>query len=72
MARDTLANLLADAEANGDEQLIDDVQCLSLRLGEAGAVEYLMRCARRPDALAGAWRAGDDRADAAAADGPAG
>ena len=26
--------------------LIADVQCLSLRLGEAGAVEYLMHCAR--------------------------
>ena len=31
--RTTLANLLADAEENGGEQLIADVQCLSLRLG---------------------------------------
>ena len=34
------------AEARGDESLIADVQCLSLRLGEEGAVDYLMRCAR--------------------------
>jgi ATP-dependent helicase/nuclease subunit A len=51
LARTTLANLLADAEAHGNEQLIGDVQCLSLRLGEEGAVDYLMRCARVPDAM---------------------
>src|SRR5689334_9984945 len=42
---------MADAETGGDEQLIRDVQSLSRRLGEAGAVEYLQACARRPDAL---------------------
>jgi ATP-dependent helicase/nuclease subunit A len=52
LARATLANLLADAEAHANEQLIGDVQCLSLRLGEEGAVDYLMRCARVPDAMA--------------------
>src|SRR5919112_319714 len=36
LARTTLANLLADAEARDDRQLIGDVQCLSLRLGEDG------------------------------------
>jgi ATP-dependent helicase/nuclease subunit A len=51
LARTTLANLLADAEAGTDRQLLDDVQCLSLRLGEGGAVDYLMRCARAGDAL---------------------
>ena len=51
LARATLANLLADAEARGDEQLISDVQCLSLRLGEEGAVNYLMLCARSADAM---------------------
>jgi ATP-dependent helicase/nuclease subunit A len=51
LVRRTLADLLAGAEAAGDEGLIDDVQCLSRRLGEAGAVEYLQACARRPDAL---------------------
>ena len=36
LARTTLANLLAEAEANHDERLISDVQRLSLRLGEDG------------------------------------
>ena len=52
LARSTLASLLADAEAGSDEQLLFDVRCLSLRLGEGGAVDYLMRCARAGDALA--------------------
>lgn len=51
LVRRTLADVMADAEASGDEALICDVQCLSRRLGEAGAVEYLQACARRPDAL---------------------
>jgi ATP-dependent helicase/nuclease subunit A len=50
--RRTLADLMADAEADGDQQLIGDVQCLSRRLGEFGAVEYLQACARRNEALA--------------------
>ena len=52
LGRTTLANLLADAEANGNERLIVDVQRLSLRLGEGGAVDYLMRCTRAEQALA--------------------
>jgi ATP-dependent helicase/nuclease subunit A len=52
LVRRTLANLVADAEAGGDRQLIADIQCLSRRLGEAGAVDYLRACARRHDALA--------------------
>ncbi|MFL6759678.1 double-strand break repair helicase AddA [Sphingomonas sp.] len=51
LVRRTLADLMADAEAAGDEPLIRDVQCLSRRLGEGGAVEYLQACARRPEAL---------------------
>ena len=51
LGRTTLANLLAEAEADGNERLIGDVQCLSLRLGEGPAVDYLMRCARAQDAL---------------------
>ena len=51
LVRRTLADLLADAEAGGDEALIRDVQVLSRRLGETGAVEYLQACARRADAL---------------------
>ena len=52
LVRRTLANVMADAEASGDEALIRDVQSLSRRLGESGAVEYLQACAARPQALA--------------------
>ena len=52
LVRRTLAELMADAETAGDEQLIRDVQVLSRRLGEMGAVEYLQECARRAEALA--------------------
>ncbi|MGI8704800.1 MAG: double-strand break repair helicase AddA [Sphingomicrobium sp.] len=52
LVRRTLADLLAEAETHGDEQLIADVQCLSLRLGEGGAVDYLKACASRHEALA--------------------
>ncbi|MEO6582521.1 MAG: double-strand break repair helicase AddA [Sphingomicrobium sp.] len=53
LARTTLAALLADAESLGNQALIADVQCLSLRLGEKDAVAYLMQCARAGDALTG-------------------
>lgn len=46
LIRRTLATLLADAEATGNDALIADVQALSLRLGEGGAMEYLLICAR--------------------------
>ena len=52
LARTTLAGLLAEAEAARHADLLADVQRLSLRLGEEGAVDYLMRCARRPEAMA--------------------
>jgi len=51
LVRRTLAEMMAAAEERGDEQLIRDVQCLSRRLGEAGAVEYLQACARKPEAM---------------------
>ena len=51
LARTTLAGLLADAPVEGG--LVSDVQRLSLRLGEQGAVDYLMRCASRPEEMAG-------------------
>ena len=53
LARTTLANLLADADARGEKGLLDDIRCLSLRLGEGGAVQYLMRCAAAPEAMEG-------------------
>ena len=52
LVRRTLATLVADAEAQGDAALIRDVQTLSRRLGEMGAIEYLQTCARRADAFA--------------------
>ena len=51
LVRRTLADLMADAEQRGDSGLIADVQCLSRRLGEFGAVEYLQACARNPEAM---------------------
>ena len=51
LVRRTLADLMADAEANGSERLIHDVQRLSRRLGEGGAVEYLQACARKPETM---------------------
>ena len=52
LARATLAGLLAEAESSGRTGLIADVQCLSLRCGEQGAVDYLMRCAGAAEAMA--------------------
>jgi ATP-dependent helicase/nuclease subunit A len=51
LARRTLADLLSDAEASGNQSLIEDVQALSLRIGEKDAEAYLMHCARAYDAL---------------------
>ena len=72
LVRRTLADLMADAEAAGDEALIRDVQCLSRRLGEGGAVEYLQACARTPRRARRPRPARDDRAADPRADGPAG
>ncbi len=52
LARTTLAGLIADADADGDSRLIDDVKCLSLRIGENETVRYLMRCAHSAEAMA--------------------
>ena len=52
LARTTLADLLAEAESRHETRLMTDVQSLSLRLGEDGAVDYLMRCARAPEPMA--------------------
>ena len=51
LARRTLAALIETAEAGRDQQLIDDVSAVSLRLGEAGAEHYLMDCARAHEAM---------------------
>jgi ATP-dependent helicase/nuclease subunit A len=52
LARQTLADLVIEAEARGDTNLITAMQALSLRLGEGGAEAFLLRCARAHDALA--------------------
>jgi ATP-dependent helicase/nuclease subunit A len=51
LARRTLAALIEDAESSRDEWLIADVSALSLRMGEAGAENYLMSCARAHEAM---------------------
>lgn len=53
LARETLAEMLADAGREGREGLIDAVGALSLRLGEGKAEAFLNACARAPDAMAG-------------------
>ena len=52
LVRRTLADLMSEAEDRGDEQLVDDVQKLSRRLGEASAIEYLRTCAGAHEAMA--------------------
>ena len=51
LVRRTLADLIADAEARADVRLTRDVQRISRRLGETGAVEYLQACARKAEAM---------------------
>lgn len=51
LARQTLADLAVRAQEEGDAALIDALQALSLRLGEGGAEQFLLRCAARGDAL---------------------
>ena len=52
LARRVLADLLVWAERAGDLGLIRDVQALSRRLGEEKAEQYLLACARDPEAMA--------------------
>jgi ATP-dependent helicase/nuclease subunit A len=53
LVRATLADLLVRAEAGGDDGLIRDAQQLSLRLGEQGAADLLLACARAPGEMEG-------------------
>ncbi|MCP3729184.1 double-strand break repair helicase AddA [Sphingomonas sp. MG17] len=53
LARETLAEMLADAGREGRDGLIDAVGALSLRLGEGKAEAFLHACARAPEAMAG-------------------
>ena len=51
LARETLAGMLADAEAEGRERPIETIGALSLRMGEGGAESFLLACARALPAL---------------------
>jgi ATP-dependent helicase/nuclease subunit A len=51
LARTTLADLLVTAEQGGDRQLLEDVQALTLRMGEGGAETFLLACGRAAPAL---------------------
>ncbi|NNC48062.1 MAG: double-strand break repair helicase AddA [Sphingomonas sp.] len=52
LARETLAALASAAEECGDEAFLDDLSTLSSRMGEGGALDYLMRCADHSASLA--------------------
>jgi ATP-dependent helicase/nuclease subunit A len=52
LARETLAQLLVDAEREGRDGAVRAVGALSLRLGEEGAEAFLRACARAPTAMA--------------------
>ncbi|HWK36199.1 double-strand break repair helicase AddA [Sphingomonas sp.] len=52
LAREALAEMLADEAREGRTRLVDAVGALSLRLGEGDAERFLIACARAPDAMA--------------------
>lgn len=52
LARTTLAAVLTDAEAEARPWVVDGIGALSLRLGEGGAEDFLLACARTPAAMA--------------------
>ena len=51
LARQGLADLAVRAEEGRDEALISALQAISLRLGEGGAEQFLLRCAARAEAM---------------------
>jgi ATP-dependent helicase/nuclease subunit A len=51
LARQTLADLVVRAQEQGDDALMEALQAISLRLGEGGAEQFLLRCAARLPAL---------------------
>ncbi|MFB0875366.1 MULTISPECIES: double-strand break repair helicase AddA [unclassified Sphingobium] len=53
LARQALADLVVVAQEQGDEALFGALQSLSLRLGEGGAEQFLLRCAARGESLEG-------------------
>lgn len=51
LARQTLADLVVGAQERADDALIEALQAISLRLGEGGAEQFLLRCASHLPAL---------------------
>ena len=47
LARQTLSDLVVEAQDQGDDELTNALQAISLRLGESGAEQFLLRCAPR-------------------------
>lgn len=45
LARQTLADLVVKAQEQGDDRIMEALQAISLRLGEGGAEQFLLRCA---------------------------
>ena len=58
LQREVLAQLLLDAETQGDEELLDALAALSLRLGPDDVQRWLLRCAEAREVWfgAGAWQ----------------
>jgi len=52
LMRETLAELLVEADRDGRMGIVEAIGALSVRLGEGGAEEFLHACARVPAALA--------------------
>ena len=52
MAREALADLLLDADREGRARPVEAIGALSVRLGEQGAENFLLACARAPEAMA--------------------
>ena len=51
LAREALAELLVEAETDGRDWLIENLQGMSRDLGEDGAEKFLRRCAAAPDVM---------------------
>ncbi|HEX7743417.1 MAG TPA: UvrD-helicase domain-containing protein, partial [Sphingobium sp.] len=51
LARQALADVVVLAQEQGDDALIGALQAISLRLGEGGAEQFLLRCASHLDEL---------------------
>ena len=51
LARQTLADLAVRAQDLGDDSIMEALQAISLRLGEGGAEQFLLRCAAHLSAL---------------------